>query len=136
MKNGFLRCITMAACLAWAASPLQSQTTSIKVFDPVDVRPSAMGTGYGSAAAIFDTQTLNLNCAASPIVASISSTADGTGNVLIDNYANLTVTVGSTSTGPTDICTGGLTENVTGLANCFNGNYPGPAISGALNGLD
>jgi hypothetical protein len=106
---------------------------SIQLFGPVDKRLSQTGTGFGADAVIFNSTTLNLTCSASPITAVISSSADGTGKVMVDNNINVTVTAGSTSTGPTNVCAGGFDQSPTGpFESCFSTSYEqgqgGPAV--------
>jgi uncharacterized repeat protein (TIGR01451 family) len=117
-----------AVCLAASATAVSGQ--AIQVFTPANVRYSTSGTGYGANAVTFNTKTLNLTCTA-PIHATISSTADGNGNVLVDNYISLSVG-GST---PIDICRNGTTEN-GGQQNCFNPTYGSEASDGSLIGQD
>jgi len=133
VKNLFpLHHAAIASLLAFSALSLQGQTTSIKMFDPVNVRNSTSGTS-ASTPDIFNSTTLNLNCAASPIQAVVSSSPTGTGNVLVDNFVNLTVTAGESSTGPTNICSGGTVEGQN-QHNCFTSAYQVPASNGSLNG--
>jgi uncharacterized repeat protein (TIGR01451 family) len=117
-----------AVCLAATSTAVFGQ--AIQIFTPANVRYSTSGTGYGASAVTFNNKTLNLTCA-SPIHATISSTADGTGNVLVDNYISLSVG-GAT---PIDICRNGTTEN-GGQQNCFNSTYGEEASPGNLNGTD
>lgn len=114
------------------------QTNSIQLFSPVNVRPSAAGTGFGQSAVTFNSSNLVLNCSASPIQATLSSTADNTGNVLVDNYVYLTVTAGSTTTGPTNVCRGGVSDDTPQgvLQDCFTASYRAQASPGQLNGQD
>jgi hypothetical protein len=103
---------------------------SIQVFCPVNVRPSANGTGYGSSAVVFNSATISLNCPAPPIMASLSSTADSTGNLLVDNNINVTVTANGTVTGPSNVCIGGVdTSSVGPFESCFTTSYEGMASS-------
>ncbi len=117
-----------AVCLAATATALSGQ--AVQIFTPANVRYSTSGTGYGAKAVTFNTKTLNLTCTA-PIHATISSTADGNGNVLVDNYISLSV--GGSK--PVDICRNGTTEN-GGQQNCFNPTYESEASSGSLIGTD
>ena len=133
-----LRSIATAACLAASLPALHGQTTSIQLFHPVNVRSSAAGTGYGQSKVAFNSATLSLSCSASPIQATLSSTPDSTGNVLVDNYINLTVTPASgTPSTPANVCHGGIVETTPDgvTQNCFNSTYQAAASSGSLNGL-
>jgi hypothetical protein len=124
-------------CAALAlAAPVASAQNSIQLFGPVDVRLSPAGTGYGLGAVVFNSTTLNLTCPANP-TAVLSSTADGSGNLLVDNNINVTVIAGVTSTGPTNICTGGVNGNPYGaFQNCFGNGYESVASSGNAVGLN
>jgi hypothetical protein len=124
------------SCLAFFSPVLVAQN-SIQLFGPVDVRLSATGTGFGSDEAIFNSTTLNLTCSASPITAVLSSSADGTGNLIVDNNINLTVTAGGSTTGPTNICVGGVNGSPAGpLQNCFTQGFQASGSSGSLAGQD
>jgi hypothetical protein len=115
---------------AFSASSAFAQTNSILLFGPVDVRLSTTGTGTTIATGNnFNTTNLNLTCPASP-TATLSSTADGTGNVLVDNFLNVTVTSNGTTAGPTNVCPGG------GTLSCFSPGYQVPASTGSLAGED
>ena len=127
MKSSVLIQGLAAACIVTTASAVSAQN-SIQLFGPADVRLSTSGTGYGANENIFNTKILNLTCPASP-TGTISSTTDGTGNVLVDNFISLSVTAGSTTTGTPDICTGGTVENGGTQQNCFTGTYSGEASS-------
>ena len=132
-----LRSIATATFLAAAVPALHSQTNSIQLFNPVNVRVSANGTGFGTKKVAFNSATLSLNCAASPIQATLSSTPDSTGNVLVDNYINLTVTPASgTPSTPVNVCRGGVVGSTPdGITqNCFNSTYKAAAIAGTLTG--
>lgn len=133
MKNLFsVQHAAIASCLAFSALSLQGQSTSIKMFDPVNVRNSTNGTSASNKDA-FNSTTLNLNCSAAPIQAVVSSSPTGPANILVDNFVNLTVTAGDTSTQPTNICSGGTVEGQN-QHNCFTSAYQVPASNGSLNG--
>ena len=122
-----------AVCIVTTASAVSGQN-SIQLFGPADVRQSTNGTGYGANENTFNTKNLNLTCPASP-TGIISSSTDGTGNVLVDNFITLSVTAGSSTTGPSDICLGGTVENGN-QQNCFTPTYANQASAGKLNGVD
>ena len=130
----FLRIIIVTCAVA--ASDMHAQTNSILLYSPTNVRLSATGTGFGSNQVTFDSSTLALNCGSSAIRAVLSSTPDGTGNVLVDNFINLTVTTSNGSSGPVNVCSGGVTDSTPNGAqpNCFNINYQFPAGQGSLMG--
>jgi uncharacterized repeat protein (TIGR01451 family) len=118
MKSyGFLQSLA-AVCIATTASAASAQ--SIQLFSPVNVRVSTQGTSSGSPNT-FNTTILNLSCPSSP-QAVISSSADGTGNVLVDNYISLKVGEAD----PVNICSG----------NCFTSSYQSQASAGNLTGQD
>jgi hypothetical protein len=122
-------CVTTSAPAAFAQNPIQ-------LFGPVDVRLSPAGTGYGSSAVVFNSTTLYLTCPANP-TAVLSSTADGSGNLLVDNNINVTVIAGVTTTGPANICTGGVNGNPFGaFQNCFGNGYETVASSGNAVGVN
>ena len=103
---------------------------SIQVFAPVNVRPSANGTGYGASAVVFNSATVTLSCPAPPIMASLSSTPDNSGNLLVDNNINVTVTANGVVTGPSNVCLGGIdTSSVGPFQSCFTPYYEGLASS-------
>jgi len=107
-----------------------AQNSPIQLFGPVDVRLSTTGTGwYPSDGNNFNTTNLNLTCPATPS-AVLSSTPDGTGNVMVDNFLNVTVTSGTVTTGPTNVCPGGGTQS------CFTAAYQVPSSTGGLTGVD
>ena len=130
MKNFVCLQSLAAVCFAAITSTGYAQTNAVQLFSPVDVRTSTAGTGYGNEA-VFNTTILNLTCTQQPIQAKISSTSDGTGNVLVDNF----ITFGTGNWTPTDICSNGTVENGN-QQNCFTGNYSGQAHNGGLNGKD
>jgi uncharacterized repeat protein (TIGR01451 family) len=119
-----------AVCIAATASASSGQN-AIQLFSPANVRVSAQGTGHGDEAKTFNTTIINLQCAASPVHAVLSSSPDGNGNVLVDNFISLSVN-GKT---PVDICKYGTTENY-GQQNCFNAHYAEEAREGELTGQD
>ena len=106
-----------AVCIAATASAVSGQN-AIQLFGPANVRVSTQGTGHGNQANTFNSTMLNLNCAASPVHAKLSSSPDGNGNVLVDNYISLGVGGGS----PVDICSGGTMEDGN-QQNCFTTSY-------------
>jgi len=128
-SSGFLAGLA-AVCIAATASVASAQN-AIQLFNPVNVRPSTQGTGYGSQANNFNTSTLILNCPAS-IQAKISSSANGQNNVLVDNY----IALGVGGATPVDICKNGTVENGGQQQNCFTSGYSSLADGGGLNGQD
>jgi hypothetical protein len=136
-KLPILRHTSISASMVLVALSINAQN-SIQVFGPVNVRPSASSTGYGSSSVAFNSATLNLTCPASGITAVLSSSADSTGNVLVDNNIQLAVTSGSTTTGPVNVCRGGTSDNTPDgpSQDCFTTSYQTPASAGSLNGQD
>ncbi len=119
----------IATCLAIFV-PESNAQNPIQLFGPVDVRLSQAG-ATSSSPDTFNTNTLNLSCPASPS-AVLSSTDDGSGNVLVDN--NIYVTNLTNSTGPTNVCRGGTSDS--SVPDCFTVNYQAPAGAGDLTGDD
>ena len=105
---------------ALCAVPMVAQNSAIQLFGPVNVRLSQSGAGSGSNQVIFNSSTLSLTCP-SPITAVLSSSADGSGNVLVDN--NINVTKGIL---PVNVCQG----------SCFTSSYQNAASAGTLTGVD
>jgi uncharacterized repeat protein (TIGR01451 family) len=101
-----------AICLAATASAAYAQN-AIQLFGPVNNRDS-LSTTNPSNPDDFNSTILNLTCTA-PITAKLSSTADGTGNVLVDNFISV-----NTGQGAQDVCTGGIDDT---QQNCFNQNW-------------
>jgi uncharacterized repeat protein (TIGR01451 family) len=132
----FSRALIIAACFATATSAY-AQTNSIQIFGPGNVRLSTNGAGFGQSEAVYNSSSLLLSCD-SAHTAKLSSTPDGTGNILVDNFINLTVTTPTGTTGPTNICRGGVSETTPAgpQADCFNATYRAMASSGGLDGLD
>jgi len=132
--RSFARLTLMGCALVY--SPVLFAQSSIQLFGPVDVRLSQTGTGYGANAVAFNSTTLNLTCPASP-TAILSSSADGTGNIIVDNNINLTVTSNGSATGPTNICVGGVNGSQVGpLQNCFTQGLEALGSAGNLTGQD
>jgi Bacterial Ig-like domain (group 3) len=133
-KASILRYCAIAVSSAFVVPAIVAQN-SIRLFGPVNVRASATGTGTGSQAVTFNSATLNLTCAASPITATLTSSADGTGNVLVDNNVQVSVTSGTAVSGPVNVCRGGTVDSGPSQ-NCFTSAYQVPASSGKLTGQD
>src|ERR1700733_11312032 len=118
MKSSIFLQSLAAVCIAATSSVAFAQ--SIQLFSPANVRLSTQGTSPSSPNP-FNTANLNLSCPSSPH-AVISSSADGTGNVLVDNYISLKVG----DADPVNICNG----------NCFTSTYQSQASAGSLTGQD
>ena len=136
-KGSILRYCAIAVSSAFVVPAIVAQN-SIRLFGPVNVRASATGTGTGSQAVAFNSATLNLTCATSPITATLTSSTDGTGNVLVDNNVQVSVTSGTAVSGPVNVCRGGTADSTPSgpSQNCFTSAYQGPAGSGSLTGQD
>ena len=117
-----------AVCIAATASTVSGQN-AIQLFSPANVRVSAQGTGHGDEAKTFNSTILNLQCA-SPIQAVLSSTPDGNGNVLVDNFVSLSVNEHTA----VNICKNGTSEDGGEQQNCFNTTYQSEAQNGGLIG--
>jgi len=128
-----------AACLVLAAQlPASAQTqTPIQLFGSTLVRLSATVTSAGNPT-IFNSSNVNLTCAA-PIKAVLSSTRDGLGKVLLDNYVQISVTnaAGVKST-PVNVCTSPTSQGgQNGSAvSCFNFAYQSAATGFIGNNMD
>jgi hypothetical protein len=103
--------------------------TPIQLFGSTFVRASSTGASTTSPAK-FNSATVNLTCTGT-ISGVLSSTPDGSGNPLADNFIQVTVTAGSNASGPTNVCRGGTSEagqNGTQM-NCFNSTYQATAAN-------
>jgi Bacterial Ig-like domain (group 3) len=130
MKTARIFLTALASCFVFTSHQIVAQT-SIQLFGPVNVRYSATGTSDQSPAN-FNSNTLNLSCGASPS-ATLSSTADNSGFVLVDNLINVTVTNGGNVNGPTNVCGGPQSADGN---NCFTTSYQNAAGNGGINGTD
>lgn len=102
----------------------------IKVLGSTFVRSSTNGSSV-TQPNTFNSATINLSCPASGIHAVLSSTPDGSGNVLVDNFIRITVTNGNTVvSGPANVCRGGTMEPTPSGTqnNCFNATYESAAM--------
>ena len=136
-KASILRYGVIAACVISVVPAIVAQN-SIRLFGPVNVRDSAGGTGLSSPVT-FNSATLNLNCSASPITAVLSSSADNTGNVLVDNNVQVSVAQGAADfSSPVNVCRGGVADSAPSgpSQDCFTSAYQGPAGNGQLTGQD
>jgi hypothetical protein len=64
----------------------------------------------------------------------LSSSADGTGNILVDNNLQVTITTDSTSGSPVNVCRGGVSDETPSgpSQNCFTSSYQQAASQGQL----
>ena len=116
--------------------PLSGALGAIKLFDEINVNTSNPDGTLASPYA-FKTAPLSLQCPGT-ITAKLSSTPDGSGNVLVDNYITLSVNNTLVSvpagTGPAgNVCKGGPSDSFDELQypDCFSSTYEG-AASGSL----
>ena len=137
-KSMVLVCVAaVSSAFLPGASEYAAAQNSVKLFGSTHVRSSTDGTSL-SQPNDFNSATVAMTCdAGTPIRAVLSSTPDGTGNVLVDNYINVTVS-GATTSGPTNVCRGGNSEQgPSGVQNnCFNATYHGAAMSLVGQDLD
>ena len=120
--------------------PLTAAAGAIRLFDPLNVATSNPNATLSSLVT-FGSTTLMLSCQANPS-AVISSSPDGAGNVLVDNF--LTLTLGSNpmtqtnaSTLVGNVCPGNLGNPVDdGQPDCFTSAYQGPGGAGNLDTQD
>ncbi len=120
--------------------PLTGAAGAIKLFGPT-LEAVSNPNATLSNPFTYGSTTLNLSCPAENLTASFSSSPDGTGFVLEDNYLTLAVngTAAPTGFNPTgNVCSGGPADNNNGtlLNDCFTTNYQVPAGAGQLNGDD
>lgn len=107
--------------------------------NPVNVATSNGGASFNSPVT-FGSQSLNLSCPAGG-TAKISSSPDGTGNVVLDNYLILNSGPTPTSQAPFgngapagNVCTGGVSDS--NQQDCFTQAYRDAAGNFGANGLD
>ena len=130
----FARHVAYTMTLITASVMAAQAQNSIPVFpSSVTVRLSTNGTSNDNPN-IFGTSTQNITCPASGITATVSSTANGTAKVLVDNYLNLTLAQDGKITGRVNLCSGGVSES--GYNDCFTTAYQSPAGAGELTGDD
>jgi hypothetical protein len=122
---------------------LSGAAGAIKLFEPINVvnsNPNAtLATPF-----TFGSFPITLSCPASsetsPLVAKLSSTPDGVGNVLVDNFVTLAVNGTAFGTGSPagNVCTGGQTDlfGTTPESDCFTSVYQGAASADQLDGQD
>jgi Bacterial Ig-like domain (group 3) len=126
----------MAGCLVSATPQLVAQNNSILLFGPVNVRLSQSNASDNNLIN-FNSNTLNLNCPEGPaaVISSTPSSAPSAGNVLVDNYINVTVTPqGGSPNSTVNVCAGGVPQG--NQTNCFTSAYQNPASDGTLSGVN
>jgi uncharacterized repeat protein (TIGR01451 family) len=117
-------------CMAVGAQSMDAQT-SAQLFGSTFVRASTIGAAT-TKPLTFNSATVNLTCTSgTPIKAVLSSSSDGLGNLLVDNFVQMSVTIAGVKTGPTEVCRGGTSEGGQSgtQQNCFNSNYQSTAAT-------
>ena len=119
--------------------PLSGAFGAIKLFDEVNVAASNASATLTSPVT-YGSAPLALSCPVPSEVSTpnavLSSTPDGNGYVLEDNYVSLAINAIPVSSGfnpPGNVCTGGPNDG-NSLNDCFSTNYQVPAGGGQLNG--
>jgi uncharacterized repeat protein (TIGR01451 family) len=114
---------------------------AIQLFKSVTVGPSNGGATLQNMVT-FNSTTLALSCPAGSS-AKLSSSPDGVGNVLVDNFitvrpgSNLLPQTDVSQIGNSNVCPANLgNPNDSGQFDCFTSAYQGPAGAGNLNGVD
>jgi hypothetical protein len=119
---------------------LSGAAGAIKLFDPINVANSNPNATLASPFT-FGSTTITLSCPASadnsPLFAKLSSTPDGVGNVLVDNFLTLAVNGNAFGAGTPagNVCSGGQTDPPND-ADCFTSVYQNPAAANQLDGQD
>ena len=135
-RTSIFRCsVGLCSAAGFLALAVVAQAqNSIAVLPSVNVRLSNSSATYANPDT-FSTGAVSVTCPSSP-KAVVSSTNDGTGNVLVDNFMYLSVAQGSSAPStPANICRGGDVDN--GNENdCFTPGYQVPASEGLLTGQD
>jgi hypothetical protein len=102
---------TLASTASWAVTDAQAQN-AFKLFDAAPMTASAPcavpGCDVVRDRMVFDEAALVLSCSARP-TAVLSSTADGQGRLVVDNFIEVN---------GANVCTGGASGG--GVENCFN----------------
>jgi hypothetical protein len=129
LETATLNITTSANALSVALSGAKG---AIKLFNEINVNASNNSAGFANPYT-FNSAPLTLSCPAGA-TAKLSSTPDGAGNVLVDNYITLsvngTLVPTPTGTGPAgNVCTGGPSDSFGGLQypDCFSSTYEGAA---------
>jgi hypothetical protein len=126
LRTVFFSAATILVLLTFSLTAVGQ--TPIQLFGSTFVRASSTGTTTANPVP-FNSATVNLSCPSSGVTAVLSSTPNGLGNPLVDNFIQVTVTAGSTKTGPTNVCRGGTSESGQSgtQMNCFNSTYQNAA---------
>jgi hypothetical protein len=97
--------------------PLSGGIPAISLFNSLSINQSLQGTPVFPGASV-GTNSVALSCPASPVLATLSSTSDGTGFVFQDNYIRVTPTGAESGT---NVCAGGTNDG--GYNSCFQRAY-------------
>ena len=116
------------------AVPLNGGIPFINLFGPLFVNATLPNTLAFPGTAVA-TNSVTLSCPANPIVATLSSTPNGSGFVFQDNYIRVTppsnvqieAAVSTDTPSGVNVCTGGTNDG--GFASCFQHAYEGVAPS-------
>jgi uncharacterized repeat protein (TIGR01451 family) len=129
-KKAVLIATVVTSLLAGSGESAFGQN-AVKLFGSTVVRPSTQGASW-TAPVTFNSATVSLSCdtTGGPPTAVLSSTPDGTGKVLVDNFVNVSVTVGTKTSSAVNVCKGGTQDPTQGVQNCF-----GPAYQNAAQGM-
>lgn len=114
-----------AICLTMCPPHLVAQSGT-ELFGPINIRVSNDGASFANPDT-FNSNTLNLSCPAVP-TAVLSSSSDGSGNVLVDN--NIFITNLTANGNPVNVCTTGVDPGLPS-ASCFTKNYENTAAADA-----
>ncbi|MBS1823387.1 MAG: DUF11 domain-containing protein [Acidobacteria bacterium] len=119
---------TVSVSLLVGPGELAFGQNAVKLFGSTLVRSSTQGASW-AVPVTFNSATVSLSCntTGGPPTAVLSSTPDGTGKVLVDNFVNVSVTVGTTTSSAVNVCKGGTVDPVQGVQNCFNQTYQNAA---------
>jgi hypothetical protein len=134
LKSATLNFGTISAPAGFSV-PLIGALGAINVLGETDVNPS----GPGPFPVTYGSQTLSLSCpAGAPPTGTLSSTPDGLGFILEDNYLVVAVNgtpVPSGAAPAGNVCTG--PDNDGGnLLDCYSDPYRNAASAGSLNGVN
>ena len=119
------RIVVLTTGMALFSQVLNAQN-NIQLFTPIADRASANSTSY-STPYTMGSSTISVTCSGTPSV-TLARTADGTGNLLVDNNIFVTVTQGtSTITSSTNVCPYIQGQDNPGQGiytnNCYAGNW-------------
>lgn len=130
MRKCFVGTYAAVALVLGSAAGVASAQSAVKLFGSTFIRQSQQGT-TPTQPVTFNSATVSLSCDATSgaPTAVLSSTADGSGKVLVDNFINVSVETGSGTSTPVNVCRAGALEpGSPGTQNdCFNTTYQSAA---------